>query len=332
MAIDLSTNYLGLKLKHPLVAGASPLVDYMDQVKALEDGGVAAVVMHSLFEEQIIHSTEGAEAHVMGHEGAYAEATSYFPSSADYALGPEAYLEQIGKVKEAVSVPVIGSLNGTHLGGWIEHAKEIEQAGADALELNLYDLPTDATRSSSDVERAYADVVFEVGKAVEIPLAVKISTHFTSLPNLARRFKNAGASGLVLFNRFYQPDIDIEELEMAPRLKLSTSNELLPRLRWLAILHNRFDLDLACSGGVHQVEDVVKAVMSGADCVQLVSCLLLHGPAYLAKLTEDLVEWMESHEYNSIEQMKGSMSYRNTPNPEAIERANYLKILQSWRP
>lgn len=330
MTIDLSTSYMGLSLPHPLVVGASPLVDDLDQVRRIEDAGAAALVMHSLFEEQMIHADEGLAAHIDSHANFYAEATSYFPHQIEYHLGPEDYLDQIGRIREIVSMPVIGSLNGIHLGSWVEYARHMETAGVDALEINLYDQPTDASRSSRDVEKEYAQIVKAVCESVSIPVAVKLSPFFTSLPHLVRQLREAGASGLVLFNRFYQPDIDIEELEMEPRLRLSDSSELLLRLRWLAILYRQFGVDLACSGGVHRVEDVIKSLMSGADVVQLVSCLLRNGPGYLADLRELLVEWMESFEYQSVKQMKGSMSYQNTPNPEAVERANYVKILQSW--
>jgi len=331
MTIDLKTSYMGLSLPHPLVVGASPLVDDLDQVRRIEDAGAAALVMHSLFEEQILHADEGLAAHIDSHEDFYAEATSYFPQQIEYNLGPEDYIDQIGRIHEIVSMPVIGSLNGIHLGSWVEYARHMETAGVAALEINLYDQPTNATRSARDVENEYAQIVEAVCQSISIPVAVKLSPFFTSLPHLVHRLKEAGAEGLVLFNRFYQPDIDVEELEMEPRLQLSDSSELLLRLRWLAILYRQHGLDLACSGGVHRVEDLVKALMSGADIVQVVSCLLRNGPGYLAELHGLLLEWMETFEYQSVEQMKGSMSYQNTPNPEAIERANYVKILQSWK-
>jgi dihydroorotate dehydrogenase (fumarate) len=330
--MDLSTKYLGLNLPHPLRAGASPMVDDLDTVKRLEDAGCAAIVMHSLFEEQITREQLGTEMDMELHAEAFAEALSYFPQPKEYRLGPEQYLEQIRRIKAAVKVPVIGSLNGTSPAGWLNYAKLIEQAGADALELNVYYLATQAWETSETVERRTLESLKTVKQAVKIPVSVKLSPFYSSLANLAKQLDDAGADGLILFNRFYQPDIDVEELEVVPSLQLSDSSELLLRLRWLAILSGHFKGSLACSGGVHSHLDAIKAVMTGAHAVQLVSVLLKRGPEYVATLRDGMARWMEEHEYASIEQMLGSMSHQNSPNPQALERANYMRILQGWKP
>ncbi|MBC2594784.1 dihydroorotate dehydrogenase-like protein [Ruficoccus amylovorans] len=328
--MDLKTTYLGLELPHPFVVGASPIAARLDRVRLAEDAGAAAIVMNSLFEEQIIHHEEGLQKHVLSHEDSFAEATSYFPSADEFDLGPDEYLERIREIKQAVDIPVIASLNGTNLGTWTEYAKYMEEAGADALELNLYYQPRSAEESSEQVEGNFVEIVEKVRQSVKLPLAVKLSPFFSSLPNFIKRIEDKGANAAVIFNRFYQPDIDIENLEAVPSLKLSDSSELLLRLRWLAILSGRTQLDLAVTGGVHTAEDAIKAVMAGADCIQLVSTLLRHGLPQLTKLRNEMAQWMEEKEYDSLEQMKGSMSYQHAPNPEAIERANYLRILQSW--
>ena len=330
--MDLSTKYLGLNLPHPLMAGASPMVDDLDTVKRLEDAGCAAIVMHSLFEEQITREQLGTEMDMELHAEAFAEALSYFPQPKEYRLGPEQYLEQIRRIKAAVKVPVIGSLNGTSPAGWLNYAKLIEQAGADALELNVYYLATQAWETSETVERRTLESLKTVKQAVKIPVSVKLSPFYSSLANLAKQLDDAGADGLILFNRFYQPDIAVEELEVVPSLQLSDSSELLLRLRWLAILSGHFKGSLACSGGVHSHLDAIKAVMTGAHAVQLVSVLLKRGPEYVATLRDGMARWMEEHEYASIEQMLGSMSHQNSPNPQALERANYMRILQGWKP
>lgn len=328
--MDLSTTYLGLNLPHPFIVGASPMIYSMDTVRRLEDAGVAAIVMHSLFEEQIINQQTGLEEHIKGHEDFYAEATSYYPQAEGFQLGPEKYLEQLAGIKEVVSVPVIGSLNGVHEGAWVEYARLIEDAGADALELNLYFLPRADDESSSVVEQRCFQIVRMVRQFVSIPIAVKLSPYFTSLPHFAHRLEEAGASGVVLFNRFFQPDIDIEELETVPSLKLSDPSELLLRLRWLAVLFGRFRLSLGVTGGVHTATDAIKSVMAGADAIQMVSALLKNGPEHLKTVREEMAAWMEEHEYASLQQMRGSMSYQHSPNPDAVGRANYMKIIQSW--
>jgi dihydroorotate dehydrogenase (fumarate) len=330
--MDLSTTYLGFKLPNPLMPGASPLVDDLDTVKRLEDAGAAAIVMHSLFEEQITREQLGHLHAVEMHEDSFAEALSYFPQPQEYRLGPEAYLEQIRKIKAMVKVPVIASLNGTSPAGWLDYAKLIEQAGADALELNVYYLATQAWETSESVERRTLEAVRVVKGAVKIPVAVKLSPFYSALANLAKQLDEAGADALVLFNRFYQPDIDVEELEVVPSLQLSDSSELLLRLRWLAILSGHVKGSLACSGGVHSPLDAIKAVMAGAHAVQLVSALLKREPAYLQTVRTGMEHWMEEHEYSSLSQMHASMSHQKSPNPQALERANYMRILQGWRP
>ncbi|MGE9290047.1 MAG: dihydroorotate dehydrogenase-like protein [Puniceicoccales bacterium] len=330
MSVELKTSYLGLELKHPLIVGASPLVDQLPKVRELEDAGAAAIVMHSLFEEQITGNEEGAETYIHSHEDTFAEATSYFPGDLDFALGPDMYLERISEIKEMVSIPVIGSLNGLTPSGWTGFASDIESAGADALELNLYFQPTDSEQSAEELEASAAATVESVCQKVSIPVAVKLSPYFSSLPHFVRRLENAGAKAVVLFNRFYQPDIDIVNLETVPALKLSDNRELLLRLRWLAILRDRFQLDLSCTGGVHTADDAIKAIMAGADTVQMVSSILKNGPAHLATVLEKMTLWLGEFDYKSVADARGSMSYRKTPNPKVIERANYLKILQSW--
>jgi dihydroorotate dehydrogenase (fumarate) len=329
--MDLSTTYLGLKLPHPLMPGASPLVDDLDTVRRLEDAGAAAIVMHSLFEEQIEGEQVAAQRVVEVHSDAHAEASSYFPSPREYALGPEEYLGQIARIKKAVRVPVIGSLNGTSRGGWLRYAKLIEEAGADALELNVYSVATDPFDPPQAIERRTLELVRVVRALLHIPLAVKLSPFYTSVPHLAQQLDQAGAQGIVLFNRFYQPDLDVEELEVVRSLRFSDSSELLLRLRWLAILSGRVSASLAVSGGVHTGLDAVKAVMCGAHAVQMVSSLLTRGPGHLRVVLDDLTAWMETHEYASLSQMQGSMSLLKCPDPKAYERANYVHILQHWR-
>jgi dihydroorotate dehydrogenase (fumarate) len=302
----------------------------MDMVRRLEDAGAAAIVMHSLFEEQIAGEEFERAVGVDSHAFAHPEAQSYFPRSAEYALGPDEYLEQLTRIHDAVGVPVIGSLNGTTLGTWLEYAQLMEVAGADALELNLYGLPVDPAQTAADVELRAASTVAAVRRSVDIPVAVKLSPQYTALPSFARALSKAGADGLVLFNRFYQADIDPEALEAVRVLRLSDSSELLLRLRWTAILSPWFEGSLAISGGVHRPIDAVKAIMSGAHGVQLVSALLQHGPGHMATVLDGLRSWMVEHEYESLEQMRGSMNHARCPDPRAFERANYVRLLQSW--
>lgn len=329
--MDLSTKYLGLELQHPLMPGASPLIDDLDRVRSLEDAGAAAIVMRSLFEEQITLDQMTTFHDIEEPAGSFAEALTYFPDPPDFALGPEDYLEQIQKIREAVGVPVIASLNGVTPRGWLEYARSIKQAGADALELNIYFVPTDPDETGEDIETRTVEVVRTVKEEVDIPVAVKLSPYYSSFANLAKRLDGVHADGLVLFNRFYQQDIDVEELEIVPQLRLSDSSELLLRMHWCAILAGRVKASLAVSGGVHTSIDAIKAVMTGAHAVQMVSALLAHSPDYLRVVLEGMVRWMEEHEYESLGQMQGSMTLQSVPDPSAFERANYMRVLQSWR-
>ncbi|MGZ0655662.1 dihydroorotate dehydrogenase-like protein [Coraliomargarita sp. W4R53] len=329
--MNLETKYLGLDLKHPIIAGASPLPDDLDKVRALEDNGIAAITMYSLFEEQITQNTIGAEAHIGSYENSFSEAASYFPEVDLLDHGVDNYLDQLAKVKAAVSVPVIGSLNGTREGEWVNYSTLIESAGADALELNLYFLPTDMDESASELEDRCIRIVESVKARITVPLAVKLSPFFTALPQFAKRLAAAGADSLVCFNRFYQPDIDIDALDIKPMLDLSHSHELRLRLRWLAFLSGRIDAQLAVSGGVHTGFDVVKSLMAGADAVQVVSSLLINGPEQVQEMLGELNGWMQEKEYTSIDELRGCMNYLRCPDPEALERANYMRVLKSWR-
>ncbi|MBK8572073.1 MAG: dihydroorotate dehydrogenase-like protein [Holophagaceae bacterium] len=330
--MNLSTTYLGLKLAHPLMAGASPMVDDMGMVKRLEDAGASAIVMHSLFEEQITREEQGTIMDMQLSANSSAEALSYFPQPDDFRLGPEKYLEQIRRIKDAVSVPVIASLNGTTPAGWLHYGKLMQEAGADALELNVYYIPTDAKESASEVEKRTLDIVRAVKAEVKIPVSVKLSPFFSALAHFAVELEGAGADGLVLFNRFFQPDINVEELVAEPSLQLSGPADLLLRLRWLAVLHGHVKGSLAVTGGVHDGIGALKAVMAGADAVQMVSALLIHGPDRLAQSRATLAEWLEEHEYESLAQARGSMSLVKSPNPQAFTRANYMRILNGWKP
>jgi len=325
--MDLSTTYLGFTLPHPLMPGASPLADDLDMVRRLEDAGAAAIVIHSLFEEQIALEQVAAFMHTESHS----EAASYFPAPEEFALGPQSYLEHIRRIKDAVDVPVIASLNGTSIGGWLSYARLMEQAGADALELNVYTLATDPTEDGPTLEARTIEMVHAVRAAVRIPLAVKLSPFYTSFAHFAHQLDQAQPAGLILFNRFFQPGIDVEELEVRRELNLSDSSELPLRLRWLAILCGRVKASLAVTGGVHTVLDVIQSVMAGASAVQLVSALLLKGPEHLAALRAELARWLEEHEYESLRQMQGSMSLLTCPDPQAYERANYMHMLHSWK-
>jgi dihydroorotate dehydrogenase (fumarate) len=329
--MDLSTTYLGLELPHPLMAGAGPMADDVDTVRRLEDAGAAAIVMRSLFEEQIALEEAATFAVTEAHGHSHGEAGSYFPPADAFALGPDEYLAHVQRLKRAVRVPVIASLNGVTAGGWLRYARLLEEAGADALELNVYALATDATEDARVVEDRTIEVVREVRRGLRIPVAVKLSPFYTSFANFAHRLDDAGPAGLVLFNRFWQPGIDVEELEVRPELHLSDSSELPLRLRWLAILSGTVQATLAVTGGVHTALDVIQSVMAGAHAVQMVSALLHHGPQHLARLRTEVAQWLEEHEYGSLREMRGSMSMRNCPDPRAYERANYMLMLQSWR-
>ena len=329
--IDLSTNYLGLKLKNPLVASASPLSKKLESAKKLEEAGVSAIVMYSLFEEQILHETLELDHYLTRGTDSFAEALTYLPDGGMYAVTPEKYLTQITAMKKALSIPIIGSLNGVSKGGWTSYAKKIEEAGADALELNLYYIVTDPDLKSEDVEAAQAELVAEVRAAISIPLAVKISPFVTALPNFAKRLVDAGANGLVLFNRFYQPDFDLDELDIIHNLDLSTSADLRLPLRWISILYGRINADFALTSGVHTAKDVIKSMMAGAKVAMTASTLLHRGEQAVGPILSEIEEWMKERDYESIEQMQGSMSQKNVREPAAFERANYMKVLSSWR-
>jgi dihydroorotate dehydrogenase (fumarate) len=328
--IDLSTGYMGLKLRTPLVASSSPLCKDVGNCLRLEDGGASAIVLHSLFEEQIQIESGELDRFLTETADSYGEAVSYFPEMTNYNFGPEPYVNHLRRVKESVDIPVIGSLNGVSTGGWIRYAQMMEQAGADGIELNVYYLPTDMEMSAQRVEEIYFDLVSHVKASVRIPVAVKLGPFFTAFAHMAKRLDEAGADALVLFNRFYQPDFDLETLEVVPNLVLSDSSELRLRLHWTALLYNRIRPDLAITGGVHTGEDALKSIMAGARVVMTTSALLRHGPQYLAKIEEDMIEWMEEHEYESVRQMRGSMSSQSVAEPAAFERANYMKVLSSY--
>jgi dihydroorotate dehydrogenase (fumarate) len=328
---DLRTTYLGLTLSSPLVASSSPLSESIDDIRRLEDAGAAAVVLYSLFEEQITLESQHLDRYLSHGTESFAESLTYFPDMHAYGRrGPEAYLEHVRRAKAAVGMPVVASLNGVSTGGWIDYARKIEQAGADALELNVYYIPTDPDMTGAQVEQMYADLVRDVKRSVSIPVAVKLGHAWTALANVAGRLDQAGADALVVFNRFYLPDFDLENLEVVPRLTLSSSHELLVRLHWVAILYGHVRADLAVTGGVHTPEDVIKAMMAGARVAMMASSLLKHGIAHLAAVRSGLLAWMEAHEYVSIRQMQGSMSYRAVREPAAFERANYMKVLSSY--
>jgi dihydroorotate dehydrogenase (fumarate) len=328
--IDLTAHYLGLTLDSPLVASSSPLCQDIGNIRAMEDAGASAVVLHSLFEEQITLESRLLDAELSHGIESFAESITYLPELTHYNLGPEQYLEHVRRAKAAVDIPVIGSLNGASPGGWVRYARLIEQAGADALELNIYVVAADLDRTSAEVEARYEALVREVRSAVHIPLAVKLGHHFSAFGHFARRIAACGADALVLFNRFYQPDLDIEALEVTPTLSLSVSYELLLRLTWVAMLSGRVNADLAITGGVHTAQDVLKSMMAGANVAMTTSALLRHGIGHLTTVRRDLLSWMDEHEYASIEEMRGSLSQSHIAHPEAYERANYLRVLSSY--
>jgi dihydroorotate dehydrogenase (fumarate) len=330
MSADLHSRYLSLDLRNPIVASASPLTGSIDSLKRLEDAGVGAVVLPSLFEEQIEHDEMATHNLMLYGAELSPEAQGFFPEMQHYSTGPDAYLQLIGEAKRALSVPVIASLNGYTPGGWTRIAKQLEEAGADAIELNVYFLAADPADTSADVEQRYVDLVASVRGITNVPVAVKVAPYFSAMANMAQRLEKAGAAGLVLFNRFVQPDIMLDELEVAPHLVLSTSDELRLALRWIAILHGRVRTSLAATGGAHSHEDVLKLLLAGADCVMIASSLLRNGPAHVAHLLRGVEQWMTEREYVSVRQMKGSLSQQACPDPDAFERANYMKALQSY--
>lgn len=322
---------MGLKLKNPIVASASPLSKSIDAARSLEDAGASAVVCYSLFEEQISHEANELDYYLTSTADSYAEALSYFPESGDYNLGPEEYVNHIRKLKGALSIPVIGSLNGVSNGGWINYAKKIEEAGADGIELNIYYIPTDFNINGQSVEDMYIDDVRAIKSAVKIPVAVKLSPYFSAMANMAKKLDDAGADALVLFNRFYQPDIDLENLEVFPNLELSNEWELRLPLRWIAILHNNVKASLAATSGISNYTDVLKVMMVGGDVAMMCSELLRHGVKKIGEILKDLEIWMEEKEYDSVSLMKGSMDYSSVKEPAAFERANYMKLLTSYK-
>ena len=330
--MNLTTNYLGLQLKNPVVASSSPLSHTIDSIRRLEDAGAAAVVMYSLFEEQIGFDSYYIDYHLTQGIDSYAESISYFPDMQSYNVGPDAYMELIRRAKEAVDIPIIGSLNGASVGGWTDYAALIEEAGADALELNVYYVPTNTEISGIEVEVLYLDILSAVRHAVDIPVAVKLSPFFSSIANMASRLTDHGADGLVLFNRFYQPDFDLDNLEVAPRLVLSNSNELRLPLRWVAILYGRLNADLAITSGIHTWQDVIKGLMAGAKVTMMASELLQNGVRRIGQVLNEVTTWLTEHEYESAMQMIGAMSQKHCAEPAAFERANYMKMLQSYRP
>lgn len=329
-SVRTDTSYLGFRLPHPFIAGASPFGHHVDTVRRLEDAGCAAVVLHSLFEEQITASWRRRFRHANRPDVAFAPPPDAFPEPEEYPLGPDAYAEHVRRVKDAVHIPVIGSLNGTSPESWLTFARVIEQAGADAIELNLYEVVSDVQTPGAAVEDQFAGIVREVKHILRIPVAVKVLPYFTSFGHMARRFDEAGADGLVLFNRFYQTDIDIAAMRVAPRVELSTPGELLLRLHWLAILYGRVRPSLAVTGGIDQPEDGIKAILSGADAVQMVSALLRYGSRYVEVMRQGLEEWMERHAIASLDEMRGEASLHRVTDPAALERAGYIRTLQSW--
>ena len=329
--MDLTTTYLGLKLRTPLVPSAcGPLSNSLDKVRALEDAGASAIVMHSLFEEEILHESQQLDHYLIDGSYSYAEALSYFPEPKVYEMDPDRYLEHLYRAKRAVSIPVMGSLNGVSSGGWIKLAKDIEETGADALELNIYYVPTDLDLPGIEVEQMYVNVLQDVKRTVKIPVAIKLGPFFSNMAQMAKRLCNAGADGLVMFNRFYQPDIDLEQLEVVPNVLLSTPQAMRLPLRWIAILHGRLQVSLAASSGIHAFEDVIKMLMVGADVAMLCSTLLKNGLGRIKHIEEGMTRWMEEYEYTSIDQIKGSMSQKSCPHPSAFERASYMKALKSY--
>jgi dihydroorotate dehydrogenase (fumarate) len=330
--MNLTTNYLGMHLKNPIVASSSPLSHSVDSIRRLEDAGASAVVMYSLFEEQIGFDSYYIDHHLTQGIDSYAESISYFPDMQSYNVGPDEYLNLIRRAKDSVGIPVIGSLNGTSVGGWTDYATLIEEAGADALELNVYYLPANTAIKGIDVEALYLDILGAVRETVTIPVAIKRSPFFSSIANMASCLSDEGADGLVLFNRFYQPDFDLENLEVAPRLVLSNSNELRLPLRWVAILYGRVNADLAITSGVHTSQDVVKGLMAGAKVTMMASELLQNGIRRIGQVLNEVVTWLNEHEYESVTQMIGAMSQKHCAEPAAFERANYMKMLQSYRP
>jgi len=330
--MDLTTKYLGMTLRTPLVPSASPLSEEIDTIKRLEDAGASAVVLHSLFEEQLSRDRLELHHHLTHTAESYAEAQTFFPEPSEFKLGPEEYLEHIHKAKRSVDIPIIASLNGSSVGGWTSYALKMQEAGADAIELNVYYIPTQMDVPAAAVEETYLDILRAVRTAVRIPVAIKLSPFFSSMAHMARRLDEAGADALVLFNRFYQPDIDLESLEVRPNVILSTPQAMRLPLRWVAILHGRIKADLAATGGIHTATDVLKMLMAGASITMLCSALLRHGVDHLKTVEREMVAWMADNEYDSVVQMQGSMSQMHCADPSAFERAQYMRALQTYKP
>jgi dihydroorotate dehydrogenase (fumarate) len=330
--VDLSTEYLGLKLKNPLVPSSSPLSKHLDTARQLEDAGAGALVMHSLFEEKIEEEDANLARFIHQQSLGHGEADSFHPIPDNYKSYEESYLEHLESLKSSLEIPIIASLNGTTPGGWVDYATSLQEAGADALELNVYYIPASCNEDGRQVEDRYVEILESLRQKISIPITMKLSSQFSSVVNVAKRFEQAGADGLVLFNRFYQPDIDLETLEVVPRLELSTSEESLMRIRWIAILYGRIDCSLAITGGVHNAKDVLKSLLAGADITHLCSALLRHGPGHLAVILRTLEEWLEEREYESVQQLKGSISQRNATDSSAFLRSNYVRVLESYQP
>ena len=328
--MDLSTTYLGLKLRTPLVPSASPLSEDIDNIRRMEDAGASAVVLHSLFEEQLRQDRLELHHHLEQGTESFPEALTYFPEPKEFRLGPEEYLQHIASAKKAVKIPIIASLNGSSAGGWTKHARLMQQAGADALELNIYNIPTSMFISSAEVEQTYLEIVHAVKSEVTIPVAVKLSPFFTNFAYMAQLLEKAGADGLVMFNRFYQPDIDLETLEVKPNILLSTPMAMRVPLRWIAILYGRLNASMAATSGIHRATDVLKMLMAGADVTMLCSVLIRHGIGRVKLIERELVAWMEEHEYESVQQLKGSLSQKNCPAPSEFERAQYMKAISNY--
>ena len=328
--MELTTKYLGLKLRTPLVVSASPLSEELDNLKRMEDAGASAIVLYSLFEEQLRQDRLELSHHLENGKDSYAEALSYFPDAGEYRLGPDEYLRHIAAAKKATNIPIIASLNFSSPGGWTEFAKLIQVAGADALELNIYYIPTNPDMSGTEVEMNYLDILRAVKANVSIPIAVKLSPYFSNFANMAKRFDQAGAKGLVLFNRFYQPDIELESLEVKPNLLLSTPMAMRLPLRWIALLHGHVKASLAATSGIHRASDAIKMLLAGADVTMLCSTIIRHGIPQIAMIERDLVDWLQEHEYESVNQLRGSLSQKNCPEPAAFERAQYMKALTSY--
>ncbi|MBZ5497927.1 MAG: dihydroorotate dehydrogenase-like protein [Acidobacteriia bacterium] len=329
--MDLRTRYLGMNLRTPLVPSASPLSDTLDNLRRMEDAGASAVVLYSLFEEQLTREREALDYHLTHGTESFAESLTYFPAPEAYRAGPEGYLEKIRKAKKAVGIPIIASLNGSSIGGWVDYAKKIEEAGADALELNVYFIPTDPAQSSAVIEQTYVDILKAVKFVVSIPVALKLSPFFSSMAHMARRFDDAGADALVLFNRFYQPDMDLDNLEIRPNVLLSTPQALRLPLRWVAILYGRIKADLAATSGIHSSDDVLKVLLAGANVAQLCSVLLRHGIEHIREIEKGMIEWMKNHEYESVSQLQGSMSQKNCADPSSFERAQYMQAVIAYK-